>query len=1103
MQRIVLVLTLFCFTASGQAADALKALKFREIGPANMGGRIDDVAVVESNPSTFYIGLASGGVWKTVNGGTTLTPIFDNEAVSSIGDIAIAPSDPSILYVGTGEPNNRQSSSWGNGVYKSTDAGQTWTHVGLEKTHHIGRIAVHPTNPDIVYVAAVGRLWGPNKERGVYKTTDGGKTWQQVLFVNEDTGAIDIAVDPESPGTVYAGFYQRRRTVYGYNGSGPHGGIYKTTDGGATWKKLTKGFPAEGTGEIGRMAVAIYRRNPNIVYALYEHRNGGTYRSEDKGETWVKMSDTNPRPSYYSKIVIDPNNDQRIWVLGAPLYFSEDGGKTFVQTRGQRIHSDHHSLWINPANSEHMLLAGDGGLHQSFDRGKTWEHINTIAIGQFYEVAYDFAKPYNVCGGLQDNGTWCGPSTTVNRRGITNADWINVNGGDGFYAQIDPKDPDLIYVESQDGNVARRNLRTGESRSIRPAEKDGEERFRFQWSTPIWISLHDNKTIYYPGNILFRSRNQGDDWEKASPDLTTNVERDKLPIMGKAPDAATLSRHDGVQQYPTSTTFSESPLTPDVLWVGTDDGNLQVTRDGGKNWKNVAGNVKGVPKGTYVSRVVASRACEGCALATFDGHRSDDFNIYVYETRDFGETWKDISKGLPRNNGVVNVIREHHRNTNLLFAGTEFGAYFSLDRGANWQQLKLNLPTVPVDDIQIHPRENDLILATHGRSIWILDDITPLEEMSDKLLNSELTLLPPRPATMWRPRSTDMGFRGDKSFSGPNAPLGATFTYFLKKKLEGRGQVRLTIRDAAGKTVRELTGVNEAGFQRVTWDLRMAAAAQPTQEMLQMARERGIDPEQAMSSGAGAAFGFGGGPRVEPGEYTVEITAGSAKATQKVTVGEDPNIVISEADRKLRREFIDKIYALQQANARRSRTVARLRTQLTALMDSWRGPGAQQREAAAAGAPDAERGPRGGGALAAFAGFGAPRVPDNVRKSAEELSKQIDEVNGKLFSAGGQGRAAMGAAGPPLVWTPPPASQRLGRLMAALEGWTAAPTATQREEFAALEKTFEGADEKVKALEEGAANLEKLMREAQMPYLPATPAVGAGAGFRRGGEEPR
>ncbi len=1027
---------------------ALKNLQWREVGPAIMGGRIDDLAVVESNPSIVYVGTASGGLWKTTNSGTTWQPLFDNEGVSTIGDVTVAPSDPSIVWVGTGEPNNRQSSSWGNGVYKSTDAGKTWTNMGLQDSQHIGRIVIHPTNPNVVYVAALGHLWGPNKERGLYKTTDGGKTWTLALYVNEDTGVVDVAMDPQSPDTLYAAAYERRRTVYGFNGGGPDGAIYKTTDGGLTWKKLTKGLPYADGGDIGRIGISIYRRHPSIVYAVVQHANGGVYRSEDKGESWTRMSETNPRPSYYSQIVVDPNNDLRIWVLGAPMYYSEDGGKTFVTSRVTRIHGDYHALWINPANSDQMIAGTDGGIHWSSDGGRSWEYVNAVALGQFYEVDVDMRRPYWICGGLQDNGSWCGPSASVYTAGITNDDWFRVAGGDGFYVKIDPSDAATVYAESQDGNVLRRDLRTNESRSIRPEPKEGEPRYRFQWNSPIMISAHDPKTIYYGGNFLFRSADRGDTWTKLGGDLTTGVDRSTLPILGKVPGKDTLSRHDGVQNYPCITTISESPLTNAVLWVGTDDGNLQLSRDAGKTWKNVAERVPGVPKGTYVSRVVASRHAEGTAYATLDGHRGNDFNVYVFMTTDYGETWKAISGGLPANNGTVHVLREHPRNPNLLFVGTEYGVYVSWDRGASWTSLKMNLPTVPVDDIAIHPRENDLILGTHGRSIWVLDDITPLEQLDAKVLGAELRLFDVRPATAWRMYG-HKGNTGHKFFIAHNPPSGALISYYLKSKPGEKSKVKIAILDKDGKLVRELDGMKEAGINRVNWDLRYAAAAEPTEEQ-----------REAVAQG----FGFGPrGPMVEPGEYTVKVSVDSNEATGTVRVEEDTRITVSPAERAERRQALMQLYDLQKTAESGRKSVTELKNSLATAMESWKKPG-------------------------------APKIPENIQKAAEALAKQVEELYGQFVAP----REALGFAGPPLTYTPPPFPQRAGRLMSAIEGYTAAPTAQQAEELEVLSRQLGEATEKLrKVVDEDLAGLNKLMNEAGIPLVTLVPAEGGRRRDRR------
>ena len=1061
--------------------DKFKALEFREIGPAVMGGRIDDFAVVENNPNIVYVGVAAGGVWKTTNNGTTWEPVFDKEAVPTIGDIAIAPSDPSVVWVGSGEPNNRQSSSWGDGIYKSTDGGKSWKNMGLAETRHIGRVVVNPKNPDVVYVAALGHLWGPNPERGVYKTNDGGKTWSQVLKISNDTGVSDIAMDPESPDTLYAAAYERRRTPYGFNGGGTESGIYKTTDGGASWKKLMKGLPYENGGETGRIGLDIYRKDPNIVYALVQHEKGGTFRSEDKGETWKKMGDTNPRPSYYSQIRVDPNNDLRIWECGAAMFFSEDGGKTFNNRRVQKIHGDFHALWIDPANSNHILAGSDGGIHWSYDNGKTWDFVNTIAIGQFYEIGLDNEKPYHICGGLQDNGSWCGPSRTQTRDGITNEDWTLIHGGDGFYAAIDNVEPSIVYTESQDGFVARRNLKTAQERSIKPEAKFGEPHYRFQWNSPIAVSLHDHNTIYYAGNYFFKSTDRGDSWTRLGNDLTTGVDRNKLQIFGKTPDKQTLSRHDGVEEYPTITTISESPLTANVLWAGTDDGNVQVTRDGGKTWSNVAGKVPGVPKGTYVSRVVASKYAEGAAYVTFDGHRSDDYAIYIFATSDYGETWKAIRNGIPDAAGTVHVVREHPRNANLLFAGTEFGLWISWDRGANWTAFKNNFPTVPVDDIELQARENDLVLATHGRSIWIFDDLTPLEKMDANVAASELTFFSPRTTNIFH----SIGRRwsmGHKMFNGKNPPPGVLFSYYLKtavppaepkekaaeektklaeaaksdekkeEKQEAKkeGKVKITVTDKDGRVVREIDGPGAAGVNRTNWDLRYTSPAEPT-------------PEQLEAMAAGYDFGPRG-PYVEPSEYSIKVKDGDKEATQKVTVEEDPRLQLSAEDRAARHAAIEQLYAMAKTTEKDRKTIVGIQTALKTARENWK------KEAAK---PD------------------GTKIPEGIVKSADELQKKVDEVAAK-YQREQQG---LGNAGPPFEWKPDPLPSQVQELMGDLDDFAAAPGGQQKEKLAELTPLVSEASGQVKKIaEEDLAALNKKMNDAGIPHIVPVPPEPRGRG---------
>ena len=865
------ILLLVAAPAASQTAEqvesVLNRIEWRNIGPAIMGGRIDDIAVVESDPKVFWVGTASAGVWKTVNHGITWIPQFQNEEVSSIGSIAVAPSDPSVVWVGTGEPANRQSSSWGNGVYVSMDGGTTWTHKGLEDTHHIGRVLVHPTDPGTVYVAALGHLWGPNEERGVYRTRDGGETWDRVLHGDQNTGAVELAMDPDSPDTLYAALYQRRRRAYGFAGGGPGSGIHRTTDGGDTWMKLGGGLPE---GDTGRIGLNVYRRDPRVVYAIVENREGGVFRSEDKGLTWERMSDTNPRPMYYSQIRIDPNNDQRIWVLGTQMHYSQDGGRTFVTDWVQRIHVDHHALWIDPADSNHMVLGNDGGIHISWDRGRSWDFVNTIALGQFYEIGHDMSTPYMVYGGLQDNGSWGAPSRTFFRQGISNEDWFRIGGGDGFYTEPIPGDPDTVYIESQNGNLRRLNRRTSETKLIRPQPENGGERYRFDWNSPIVISPHDPDTVYYGGNRLFISSDRGDAWTRTD-DLTKRLDRDELPIMDVPVTEDTLSRHDGISSFGQIVTIAVSSLAEGLIYVGADDGNLQRSRDGGETWDNLTGNLPGVPDQTYVTRLIASAHAASRVYVTLDGHRNDDYSTYVFRSDDYGDTFESLAGTLPPE-AALNVIREHHENENFLVTGGEFGVYVTLDRGANWHRIRGQIPTVPVDDLAIHPRENDLILGTHGRSVWIADDIAPLTTLDASVFEKDLHLFPVRDAVAWR-IYTHKGNTGHKFFIAENPPEGALLHVYAS----AAGEAEITVTAAGGDAVRTLKAELEPGLNRVNWDLRYDSPV----------------PDGGQ--------GFGGpppGPRVLPGAYSVRVASGDASAEGSVAVSEDPRIQIPEADRR-------------------------------------------------------------------------------------------------------------------------------------------------------------------------------------------------------------
>jgi photosystem II stability/assembly factor-like uncharacterized protein len=1044
---IALFLPALAIPQSTPTVDLLKNLKFREIGPANMGGRIDDFAVVESNTNIVYAATASGGLWKSVNSGISWKPIFDDQPVSTIGDVTVSQSEPDVVWVGTGEANNRQSASWGNGVYKSGDGGKTWANMGLKDTHHVPRIVIHPANANVVYVAAQGHLWGANEERGVFKTTDGGRSWTKVLYINPDTGVTDLVMDPMNPDTLYAAAYQRRRTAFGFNGGGPGSGIYRTTDGGATWKKLTNGLPKT---DMGRIGLDVYRKNPNVVYALIESEDSGIYRSDDKGENFTRMSNTNPRPMYFSQVRIDPNNDQRIWVAGVNMAYSEDGGKTFVTNRVTRIHVDFHAIWIDPANSDNMIVGCDGGIHFSRDAGRSWDAREQIAIGQFYEIAYDMAKPYKVCGGLQDNSSWCGPGATTNQRGITNEDWYTVQGGDGFYAQIDPEEPWIVYAESQDGNLARRDLRTHEARSIRPREDDDKmARFRFQWNSPVMISKHDRKTLYYGGNFVFKSTDQGDNWTRISPDLTNGTDRKTLSIMGKkVEDRLMLSRNDGVAASPTISTLSESPLRAGILWSGTDDGNVQVSRDG-ETWKNVTAKIAGVPKGTYVSRVLSSAYDPGTAYVAFDGHRGDDFSIYLFKTTDYGETWKSITNGIPKNQGTLHVVREHPRNRDLLFAGGEFGLYVSFDRGENWQELKNNLPRVPIDDIAIHPRDNDLILATHGRSVWILDSISALEQMNPRATDSALQAFDVRPAIMWR-MARKRDFDAHDVFIGANPPNGSIIDFWVKGKPDAK-DIKILILDPSGKFVASIKPASiDAGLNRVIWNLRAERIVPPTQQ------------EEAAAARFAAAGGeppVVGGPLVDPGAYTVEIAVGSNKVSKQFTVEEDPRITwFNSADRAKRRAAInDLVEMTKQADALRKKFTP-ADASLTALQNSWKRPE-------------------------------APKVPDDVKKQADALKIALDDMR-PLFATRNffepptpeERKAELAKPEPDFIL--PALNQRISQLIQGLESFAASPSESQLKQIAIAKAAVADSTREMDKLRDQVMKFNDAMNAAKVPFVP-------------------
>ncbi|MHB1423129.1 MAG: VPS10 domain-containing protein [Gemmataceae bacterium] len=949
------------FTPASTAAEPewFKSLTWRSIGPANMGGRITALSVHEADPTTYWVATASGGLLKTINNGITFEHQFDHEAVVSIGDVCAAASDKNIVWVGTGEGNPRNSVSYGDGVYKSCDGGKSWRNMGLKKSFQIGRILIHPTNPDIVYVGALGRLYGPNEERGLFKTSDGGNTWEKILSIDDKTGIIDIRMNPSDPETLLAAAYERQRDGYDYNDPskkfGAGSGLYRTTDGGKSWQKIAKGLP---TCKLGRLGIDWYRKNPNVVFLLVESekiggsslvaaaaaylgiegengergarvtqvsRNspaeraglqiddvivrlgnriigsyaevveevarhkagdkvklrlrrgqefqeaevtlaarsesapfldrlggqaanvqdkqgdngfeyGGVFKSTDGGQSWQRINSLNPRPMYFSQIRVDPNDDNYVYVLGIALHRSRDGGKTFDPGAGRGVHGDHHALWIDPRDGRHMILGGDGGYAATYDRAANWDHLNHMALGQFYHVALDTRRDYRVYGGLQDNGSWGGPSRTHSPIGPINEDWFRIGGGDGFRCAVDPTDPDLVYSTAQYGGLRRRNLRTGENETIRPPEA---RRYRFNWNTPFILSHRNPKIYYCAGNVVFRSLDRGNDLRVISPDITAS-------------------------ERGSASALAESPRNPDVLYVGTDDGFLWVTRDGGNEWTNVTAPLNpppergGIKEGDrrWVASIEPSRFEEGRAFVVFDGHRSDDDQPYVYLTEDYGKTWKSLRGNLPW--GSTRVLREDIENPNLLYLGTEFGAWFTLDRGQSWQSLNTNLPTVAVHEFAIHPTAGEIVAATHGRSLWILD-VTALRQLTPQALQADARLYRPATAVRWRLEPS----RGqtNRRFTGENPPSGAAIWYSLGKKASNAS---LKVLDIDGHLVRELTAETQPGLHKVVWDLAQATPRP----------RRGRQSAQAARP-------------VAPGSYLVVLTVDGNEYKQALRVEEE------------------------------------------------------------------------------------------------------------------------------------------------------------------------------------------------------------------------
>jgi hypothetical protein len=1085
-------------------------LHFRSIGPAIMSGRISDFAVYEKNPAIWYVATAHGGVWKTTSNGAILTPLWEDKGLMSIGDVTVSQSNPDVVWVGTGESNNRQSTSWGDGVFKSTDGGKTFQLMGLAKSEHINRILIDPNDNNTVLVAATGPLYGPGGDRGVFKTTDGGATWKRVLFVDDETGANDLVASPTDAKTIYASTYQRRRSECCMNGGGTGSGIWKSIDGGDTWTRLTGGLPA---GPMGRIGLDAYRRNGNIVYASIEGptiggrggagesadsttppataavpggRGGGRggrggaaanagaqgvdagmtglYRSDDAGATWHKVSSNNPRPMYFSQVRIDPNNPDKIYQGGVKMSVTADAGKSTETSASTVAHDDIHAIWIDPNNSDHLLIGGDGGVYQSHDGSKTWVFQQNLPVGLFYHVNYDMATPYGLCGGMQDNYDWCGPSQSRQAQGIFNHEWFQVEGGDGFEAIPDRRDSRFVYSESQDGNMIRRNKVTGESKQIRPtAANVGNatkgETYRWHWDTPMMLSPNDPGTLIVAANKVFVSHDRGDSWTAISPDLTKQGNRDTIVTMGLKGADIHISRDDGMSQWPTIVAIAESPKQRNLMYAGTEDGNVWVARDG-KTWTNITKNIPDFPAGdAFVSEVVPSAFDAGTVYVTVENHRQNDLAPHMWVSTDFGQSFHSIVNNL--SGEVVRTLTEDQRNRDVLYIGTETGIFLSLDRGKSWQRLKANFPNVRVDEITLHPRDNSMLVATHGRAIWILDHLEPIQEYNVALLaNADVKLFTPGNALEWKTKDDrNDEFWGHAYFIGENPPNEAMVQYFVQKPVPG---LKLRVSDASGKLVREINvpdARNQPGIQTICWDMHSEGITVATDSAANAGGGRGgrgggggaaggrgqavpgvsqpvptpiggVNPCSADGAGPAArgAGGFGGGgglggpgAYVLPGTYTVALTSnGKVLDSKPLKVVFDPDVRFAAGEHEKYNTIVNDLQTLQARGVKVATALNTLHPQMT--------------DAAQKVASNSS-------------------VPANIKSQFESLNKEYDAVRKKFGvpipapNAGGRGGGG-GRGGAP--FDPDNVLGRTSSLRTAIMGIWETPSASLTRQYATL-----------------------------------------------------
>jgi photosystem II stability/assembly factor-like uncharacterized protein len=1057
---------------------AFDGLKLRAIGPALMSGRIADVAIDPAHPSTWYVAVGSGGVWKTVNAGTTWTPLFDKEASYSIGCVTIDPSNPNVIWVGTGENVGGRHVGYGDGVYRSRDGGASWENLGLKDSQHVSKILVHPKNPDVVWVAAQGPLWSKGGDRGLFKTTDGGKAWRKVLGAGEWTGVTDVAIDPRNPDLLYAATWQRQRTVAAYMGGGPESGLHRSTDGGETWEKLKKGLPE---GPLGKIGLAISPQSPDVVYAAIEinRRKGAVYRSTDRGTSWEKMSDTvsgGTGPHYYQELYASPHAEGRIYLVDVRLQVSDDGGKTFRRVEEKDKHSDNHALAFRANDPGYLLVGTDGGIYETFDLGESWRFVANLPVTQFYKVAVDDASPfYSIYGGTQDNSTQGGPSRTDSVNGITNRDWFVTLFADGYQPATEPGNPDVLYSEWQEGNLVRVDRTTGERVYIQPQPEKGEPGERFNWDAPILVSPHSPTRLYYASQRVWRSDDRGDSWRAVSGDLTRNLDRMTLPLMGRQWSWDSPWDMVAMSAYDTITSLAESPKLEGLLYAGTDDGLIQVSEDGGKSWRKVdVGSLPGVPAGAFVNDLKADLFDADTVYAALDDHKSGDFRPFLLKSSDRGRTWRSIAGDLPDRHLVWRVVQDHVK-PDLLFAGTEFGVFFTIDGGRRWAKLGGDVPTIAFRDLAIQRRENDLVAGSFGRGLFILDDYSALREVSEEALAKEAVLFPTRKA-WWYVEREPLGEDGRASqgaawFMAPNPPFGAVFTYHLAADILSREKARkerekplveagkdtpfpgwteveaerrepkpvvvLTVRDAAGGVVRRLEGPTDKGFHRVTWDLRLP----PPQAI----GARSPFEEEEMRGPQGVL--------VAPGTYTVSLARQVDGKTTELAGPVRFEVVrmrkgaLPGADPKDTAAFLARLSAVSRATSAATQAVSEALKRVETL----------------------------GTAL------------DRSRSAPDGLDIELNSIRQELYSieealVGNRSRATVEDGGPPNI------TRRLRVAQIGTAWSTYGPTPTHRRSLEIAETELAGVRERLDTvLEQRLPAFEKKLEQAEAPWTPGRP----------------